>query len=399
MALENARLYHELRSANRQKNEFLSMLAHELRNPLAPIRNANEVLQQNTANPNRVLWAHGVIDRQLTHLVRLVDDLLDVSRLTLGKIRLSIELVELETIIAQAVEATRPLIDKFQHQLEVAFPSEPVWLNGDPARLIQVFANLLNNSAKYTDPGGRIVLQAELGSTGPDQQTADSTAPGAAWVTIRLRDTGVGISREQLRSVFELFTQANRSLDRPQGGLGIGLTLVRRLVEMHGGTVEAQSEGLGRGSEFIVCLPVAASPPQATPLPIRSTESLRAVRPLRVMLIDDNVDGVETLADLIAILGHESRLAHDGPTGITAVREFDPDLVLLDIGLPGMDGYEVARRLRREFGTRPVLIAISGYGRDEDRAQSHEAGCQQHLVKPVEFRTLQTLFASLHAAQ
>jgi signal transduction histidine kinase/DNA-binding response OmpR family regulator len=386
VALENARLYHELQQADRQKNEFLSMLAHELRNPLAPIRNANEVLHQQGADPSRVQWAHGVIDRQLTHLVRLVDDLLDVSRLTLGKIRLAVEVVELEMVVAQAVEAIRPLIDRFGHHLEVTLPDQPVRLRGDPARLIQVFANLLNNAAKYTDPGGRVTLSAEL-ETG--------TAPG---VTIRVRDTGVGIARDLLPSVFDLFTQANRSLDRSLGGLGIGLTLVRRLVEMHGGSVEAHSAGPGHGSEFVVRLPVTSDQPARAPGAARAPEPLRPAQVLRVVLVDDNVDGVESLADLIGMLGHQVRTAHDGPTGIGVVREFDPDLVLLDIGLPGMDGYEVARRLRHEFGTRAVLVAISGYGRDEDRAQSRAAGCEQHLVKPVEFRTLQTLLTSLPVA-
>lgn len=399
IALENARLYHELQLADRQKNEFLSMLAHELRNPLAPIRNANEVLQQNATDPNRVLWAHGVIDRQLTHLVRLVDDLLDISRLTLGKIRLSVELVTLDAIVAQAVEATRPLIDKFRHDLEVTLPNDAVWLRGDPARLIQVFANLLNNAAKYTDPGGRIVLTATLDAGNPDQTSADGAAADSSFVTVRLRDTGVGISRDLLRSVFDLFTQANRSLDRSQGGLGIGLTLVRKLVEMHGGTVEAHSEGLGRGSEFVVRLPLSAINPHDAQPVSHSMESPRPTRQLRVVLVDDNVDGVESLADLIGLLGHQVRIAHDGPTGIRVVSEFDPDIVLLDIGLPGMDGYEVARRIRREFGTRIVLIAVSGYGREEDREQSREAGCQQHLVKPVEFRALQTLLASVSTPQ
>jgi signal transduction histidine kinase/DNA-binding response OmpR family regulator len=406
IALENARLYHELQQADRQKNEFLSMLAHELRNPLAPIRNANEMLHQDGADPARVRWAHGVIDRQLTHLVRLVDDLLDVSRLTLGKIRLTADTVELETVITQAVEAVRPLLDKFRHNLEVRLPEQPVRLHGDPARLIQVFANLLNNAAKYTDPGGRISLTAAV-HTGvisrPDDRAANhSRSNGPAvpgFVEVRLRDTGVGIAPDLLPTVFDLFTQANRSLDRSQGGLGIGLTLVRKLVEMHGGTVEAHSEGLDRGSEFVIRLPLARERTVGDPAPGRVVEAQPQDRALRVVLVDDNVDGVESLADLIALLGHEVRIAHDGPTGIRLTHEFNPDLVLLDIGLPGMDGYEVARRLRGEIGTRAVLIAVSGYGRDEDRALSLEAGCAQHLVKPVEFRTLQSVFASLPAAR
>jgi signal transduction histidine kinase/DNA-binding response OmpR family regulator len=395
MALENARLYSELQQVDRQKNEFLSMLAHELRNPLAPIRNANEMLHQSGGEPERVRWAHGVIDRQLTHLVRLVDDLLDVSRLTLGKIRLTVDVVDLETVLTQAIEATRPLIDKLQHNLEVTFPDQPVRMQGDPARLIQVFANLLNNAAKYTDPGGCITLTTAI-KTG-SIPTPDGFINGttSSFVEIRLRDTGVGISRELLPTVFDLFTQANRSLDRSQGGLGIGLTLVRRLVEMHGGTVEAYSEGIGCGSEFVVQLP--ATPDRMANVPPATQVNEQSLPPqaLRVVLVDDNVDGVESLADLISLFGHEVRIAHDGPTGLQVIRDFDPDVVLLDIGLPGMNGHEVARRIRGEPGHRAMLIAVSGYGRDEDRALSLEAGCAQHLVKPIEFGVLQTLFASV----
>jgi len=284
-------------------------------------------------------------------------------------------------------------------------PDKPVRLHGDPARLIQVFANLLNNAAKYTDPGGRISLTATVhaGAIPKSDERAGSQAlnNGAAtpgFIEVRLRDTGVGIPQDLLPTVFDLFTQANRSLDRSQGGLGIGLTLVRKLIEMHGGTVEARSEGVDRGSEFVVRLPVTRDRLVDAPVAARMGETQPQARALRVVLVDDNIDGVESLADLIALLGHEVRIAHDGPTGIGVIREFNPDLVLLDIGLPGMDGYEVARRLRHEIGTRAVLIAVSGYGRDEDRALSLEAGCEQHLVKPVEFRTLQALFSSLLTA-
>ncbi|MBN9119115.1 MAG: response regulator, partial [Planctomycetes bacterium] len=396
VALENARLYHELQQADRQKNEFLSMLAHELRNPLAPIRNANEVLHQKGHEPARVRWAQGVIDRQLTHLVRLVDDLLDVSRLTLGKIRLTVEPVELDAVLAQAVEAVRPMIDQYRHHLEVALPARPVLVSGDPARLIQVFANLLNNAAKYTDPGGRIWVAVSAGRE--IEGGGGPGAPCAAFAEVRVRDTGVGIAPEALSSVFELFIQANRSLDRAQGGLGVGLTLVRRLVEMHGGSVEAHSEGPGRGSEFVVRLPIASDPAAGADAPAELPAFEGTADPLRVVVVDDNVDGVETLADLIGLLGHEVRTAHDGPAGLAAVGEFDPDLVLLDIGLPGMDGYEVARRLRGA-NTRAVLVAVSGYGRDEDRAMSREAGFEQHFVKPVEYDTLRTILSAVRAAR
>jgi signal transduction histidine kinase/DNA-binding response OmpR family regulator len=375
MALENARLYRDLQTADRQKNEFLSMLAHELRNPLAPIRSATEVLGHGSPDPARVRWAYGVIDRQVTQLVRLVDDLLDVSRITLGKIRLASEVVELAATVAQAVEAVRPLIDKFGHRLSVGeLPA--AYVRGDPTRLIQVFANLLNNAAKYTDPGGSVTVTAAL-------------VGAADRVEVRVRDTGVGISADLLPAVFDLFTQASRSLDRSQGGLGVGLTLVRRLVEMHGGAVTAASDGPGRGSEFVVTLPVTAD---------RPADRLTAVAagprgPLKVLVIDDNVDAAESLADLIAMLGHAPRVAHDGPAGIAAAAAFRPDVVLLDIGLPGMDGYEVARRLRADAAAA-VLVAVSGYGREEDRAAGRAAGFAHHFVKPIDFGTLQAVFAA-----
>jgi len=381
-----------LRASDRQKNEFLSMLAHELRNPLAPIRNATEVLKQCGTDAGRLRWAHGVIDRQLAHLVRLVDDLLDVSRITLGKIRLAVEPTELETVIGQAVEAVRPVVDKFGHRLEIALPPHPVHLRGDPTRLVQVFVNLLTNAAKYTEAGGQIRLAAA--------RTDPAAEPGGGpAVRVRVRDTGIGIAPDLLPTVFDLFTQASRSLDRSQGGLGVGLTLVRRLVELHGGTVEAHSDGLGRGSEFTVTLPVSdvRGPDEPVPVPER-TEPRTDPGPLRVVVIDDNVDGAESLADLIGLLGHEVRIAHDGGAGIELVRDFDPDIVLLDIGLPGMDGYEVARRLRRDAVTRAALVTLSGYGREEDRTLSREAGCKQHFVKPVDLGTLQTIFSTIRPA-
>jgi signal transduction histidine kinase/DNA-binding response OmpR family regulator len=384
VALENARLYQEVQQADRQKNEFLSMLAHELRNPLAPIRSANEVLRMGGANPDGLRWAQGVIDRQLTHLVRLVDDLLDVSRLTLGKIRLVVEPVELASVVEQAVEAVRPLVEQAGHRLVVELPAEPVALSGDKARLTQVLTNLLNNAVKYSDRGAAISVAAVV---------------EGAEAVVRVFDTGIGIPADLLPRVFDLFTQANRSLDRSQGGLGVGLTLVRRLVEMHGGSVEARSDGPGRGSEFVVRLPVvpveavappAGRAPEATPAPAGS---------LRVVVVDDNVDGAESLATLLELLGHTARTAHDGPTGIEVVREFDPDVVFLDIGLPRMDGYEVARRLRGDLRTRAVLAAVSGYGRDDDRRKGREAGFEYHFVKPVDFAVLRAFFDTLCAAR
>jgi signal transduction histidine kinase/DNA-binding response OmpR family regulator len=380
-ALENARLYQEVQLANRQKNEFLSMLAHELRNPLAPIRNATAILGQNQSDPVRIQWARGVIDRQITHVVRLVDDLLDVSRLTLGKIRLVIEPINVEEVVAQAVETVRPLANQFRHQLETTFPQKRVRVKGDKVRLTQVFTNLLHNAVKYTEPGGRIWI--ELAAEAND-------------VIVRVRDTGVGISSELLPSVFDLFTQAKRSLDRAQGGLGIGLTLVRRLVELHEGTVEASSEGPNRGSEFVVRLPACTDTLEKRKnIPSAAAQN---ASPLRVVVVDDNEDGADSMASLLELLGHQVRVAYDGPTGITAVRGFDPHLVLLDIGLPGLDGYEVARRLRCDPDTHPVLVAVSGYGRDEDRQLAHAAGFQHHFVKPIELDAIQTLLASIVAA-
>ncbi|HJZ59459.1 MAG TPA: response regulator [Gemmataceae bacterium] len=402
IALDNARLYKEVENADRQKNEFLSMLAHELRNPLAPIRNAAEVLRLAVPEHPRLQWAREVIDRQLTHLVRLVDDLLDVSRITRGKIRLQKEIVDLREVVRLAVEASRPLIEAHGHQLEVSAPSEPVILDGDPARLTQILTNLLNNAAKYTEESGRIWLtvSAECGAEsaelkneedfdGPSPHSALCTLP-CELVEIRVRDTGIGIPPEMLSAIFDLFTQADRSLDRSQGGLGVGLTLVKRLVELHGGTVEARSEGAGKGSEFIVRLPVmsSASAPNTAP------DAQSAPRCVSVLLVDDNVDGAESLATLLRLAGHDVRLAHTGPDAVEMAAASRPDAVLLDIGLPGLDGYEVARRLRAGSATRnAVLVAVTGYGRDEDRQLSRAAGFDHHLVKPVDLATLQRILA------
>jgi signal transduction histidine kinase len=380
-ALENARLYREVQNADRQKNEFLSMLAHELRNPLAPIRNANELLLLKAADPTKVRWAQGVIERQINHLVRLVDDLLDVSRLTLGKIRLSIERVPVEKAISQAVEAIQPLMDQFCHTLHVTFPPQATHIMGDEARLTQVLINLLNNAAKYTEPGGKISVKAGLEN---------------GLLVIRIRDTGVGISPELLPKVFDLFTQAHRTLDRSQGGLGVGLTLVRQLVEMQGGNVEAFSDGLGCGSEFVVKLPAVAEDASSNPnAKEKWNEKTRPGAPLRMVVVDDNADGAESLAELLEILGHEVFVANDGPSGISIVEEYHPEVVLLDIGLPGMDGYEVARRIRAEMGRGPMLIAVSGYGRDEDRQLAQEAGFDHHFVKPVQLESLRSILEAI----
>ncbi|MFO0849025.1 MAG: response regulator [Gemmataceae bacterium] len=379
IALDNARLYREVQTADRQKNEFLSMLAHELRNPLAPIRNAVEVLRLRGVDQPDVRKAREMIDRQVTHMVRLVDDLLDVSRITRGKIQLRLDQVDLADVVGQAVEASRPLIDRAGHRLEVSLPDDPLVVTADPARLAQVLSNLLTNAAKYTDPGGSI--RVTVGREGEE-------------AAVRVRDTGVGIPPDMLSAVFDLFTQVDRTLDRSHGGLGVGLTLVRRLVELHGGTVLARSGGPGQGSEFEVRLPARPSARVSAPDP-RHPGLGRADR-LKVLLVDDNVDGAESLATLVELAGHEARVAHDGPAGLEAAVQMRPDVAILDIGLPGMDGYALARHLRSRSETcTAMLVAVTGYGRDEDRSLSREAGMDHHLVKPVQFDALLQVLATV----
>jgi PAS domain S-box-containing protein len=367
--------------ADRRKDEFLAMLAHELRNPLSPIRNAAQVLHQIGPADANVQSATEMIQRQVKHLSRLVDDLLDVSRITRGKITLRKEPVELAAVVAQAVEASRPLMEARRHELRVHLPAEAVRVEADTTRLAQVVANLLTNAAKYTPEGGHIQLTVEAG-------------PGEA--VIRVRDNGMGMSAELLPHVFDLFTQGDRSLARSEGGLGIGLTLVKSLVEMHGGTVEAHSEGPGKGSEFVVRLP----PLPAGALKTAEEEKGRhAPSPCRVLVVDDNKDAAESLALLVQVAGHEVRTAHDGPTALEVAKTFRPEVVFLDIGLPRMDGYEVARQLRRQPGLeKVVLAAVTGYGQEEDRRRTHEAGIDEHLVKPVDPTELEKVFAAAGCA-
>jgi PAS domain S-box-containing protein len=357
-----------LRAADREKDEFLALLAHELRNPLAPIRLALEVERQAGADGAAVARARETMARQLANMVRLIDDLLDVSRITKGKVELRREPVELAAVLASAVETSRPLVEAGRHQLSTDLPPNPVWLDADPTRLAQVVANLLNNAAKYTPEGGRIGLSAAL--TG-------------ALVEIRVTDNGVGIPPDVLPRMWELFAQADRSIGRAQGGLGIGLTLVKRLVELHGGTVDAHSAGPGRGSEFIVRLPTVERPAPAGPTRAPVPAPPRTSR--RVLVVDDNVDGLETLALLLEMSGHQVRTASDGFAALVVAGEFRPEVVLLDIGLPGLDGYEVARRLRADpTFTGMRLIALTGWGQDTDRERSSQAGFDLHLVKPVD---------------
>ena len=380
-ALENARLYRDIQERDLRKNEFLAMLAHELRNPLAPIRNAVQILGQAKEQDSGTKWASDVIDRQVKQMVRLVDDLLDVSRITRGKVKLKTEPVDVAAAVASAVETSRPLIDERRHDLAVTLPASPLWVAADPARLAQILANLLNNAAKYTPEGGRITFMTER--------------EGDAAV-FRVRDTGVGIAAEMLPRVFDLFTQIDRSLDRAEGGLGIGLTLVHRLVEMHGGTVHVCSDGLGRGSEFVVRLPAVAAP-SVSEEPTRNGKHSAPLEAggLRILVVDDNRDSAHSLALLLEIQGHQVRTAYDGLAALDMVEEFDPEAVVLDIGLPRLNGYDAARRIRARPQSKPLLlVALTGYGHEDNRVQAQAAGFDHHLVKPVDLEILQQLFAS-----
>jgi signal transduction histidine kinase len=380
-AIDNARLFREVQEAGRAKDEFLAMLAHELRNPLAAISSAIFAINQTEAPDERGAHFRAVVERQAMHLSRLVDDLLDVSRITQGKIELRRQPVELAHVVQQALDATKPLIDARDHELRIELPDHPVWLYADPTRIEQVLSNLLHNAAKYTEPGGKISLKAE-------------EREGTAWV--RVRDSGVGISKELLPRVFELFTQSDRTLDRSQGGLGIGLALVRNLVLMHGGDVFVTSPGPGEGSEFSFRLPVMERPPgeaSANPASAHRGEPPRGLR--RVLIIEDNRDAAETLSDILETWGYDVRIAHDGEKGLAAAGKFGPGAVLLDIGLPGMDGYEVARKLREGPLSSGLLVALTGYGHDEDRRRSREAGFDVHLTKPVAPAELRRILSAI----
>ncbi|QJW98185.1 hybrid sensor histidine kinase/response regulator [Frigoriglobus tundricola] len=361
----------ELAAGDRRKDEFLAMLAHELRNPLAPVRNAIQILRTTRAGDTAVVRLAELMGRQVGQMAHMVDDLLDVSRITRGKVELRKERVELADTIARAVETARPLIEARRHELSVSAPTEPIVLAADPMRLTQVFGNLLNNAAKYTEEGGRIFV---------------SVTRDASEAVVRVRDTGIGLAPDVLTSVFDLFAQEHRGLDRAQGGLGIGLTLVKSLVELHGGSVRATSAGPGRGSEFVVRLPVPpAEEKGAGDAPGAGNAAPAPAARRRLLIVDDNVDSAESLAELLGLLGHEARTAHDGKSALIEAQKFRPEFVLLDIGLPLIDGYGVARRMRQLPELRAtVLIAMTGYGQAEDRQKSREAGFDHHLVKPVE---------------
>jgi PAS domain S-box-containing protein len=369
----------ELEEADRRKTEFLAMLGHELRNPLAPVTHAVEVIRLRTEGNREVDHAREVLERQMRHLARLVDDLLDVSRITRGMVELRREGIELRAAVESAAGACRASIEAAGQSLHLSLPTDPCWMDGDVTRLEQVVTNLLSNATKYTPAGGTIHVTLER---------------HGGWAELTVRDTGRGIPGEKLPHVFDLFTQVDAPIDRSLGGLGIGLTVVRSLVELHGGSVHASSDGPGLGSEFLVRLPLLAARASG---PLRPADRGDGqARHLRVLLVEDNLDAAETLGELMEIWGHDVHVVHQGQAGVEGARTIRPDVILLDIGLPGMDGFEVARRIRDEPDlARTPLFALTGYGQEADRRRSHDAGFDEHLTKPVNPMQLQRLLAGI----
>jgi PAS domain S-box-containing protein len=373
--MNDRRRLEELERSSRRMNEFLAMLAHELRNPLAPIRNAVTIMQLETLTSPVLRNCRDVIDRQLTHVTRLVDDLLDVGRLTTGKIKLRRELLRLGDVVARSVETARPVIANRRHVLDVEQPADPIYLHGDATRLSQVLQNLLVNAAKYTPEGGRIVLRV---------------APSGSFVNVEVRDNGRGLAPENLERIFELFMQAEGGMDSPtESGLGIGLTLARSLVEMHGGSIHADSPGLGQGSSFTVRLPMATEAAQAD---VEAAQE-EAASGLRVLVVDDNRDSADSATDVLRLLGNQVESAYDGASALPLARRFRPHVVLLDLAMPGMDGYEARRQLRQVGGVleQAFYVAMTGFGNEEDKRRTREAGFDAHLTKPVELDALITL--------
>lgn len=385
VAFENARMYEELRDADHRKDEFLALLAHELRNPLAPIRNALQVMRLADDDPAMADRSREMIERQVQQMVRLIDDLMDVSRISRGKLQLRTERVSLASVVNTAVETCRPLLSAKRQDLCVTLPEEEVVVEADPIRMAQVVLNLLNNAAKYTDEGGSIRLTLEQ--------------RGAEAVVI-VKDTGIGISPQMLPHIFEMFTQVDHTLERSQGGLGIGLALVKRLVELHGGSIEAHSDGLGRGCEFVLRVRLAATGPQAEPPDESSGGEADTTRAeWRILVVDDNRDAVDSLGMLLKVMGYTVQTAYDGLEAVDTAATFQPKIVLLDIGLPRLNGYEAARRIRELTNGRGVLlVALTGWGQEDDRRRSKDAGFDHHLVKPVDPAELQRLLASLAQA-
>lgn len=368
VARERLRAEEQLRDADRRKDEFLAILAHELRNPLAPIRNGLQVMRLAAENPALVARSRDMMDRQLTHMVRLVDDLLDVSRISRGKMELRRERILLSDVVASAVETARPAIDAAGHLLHASVPPEPVYLDGDLTRLAQVLSNLLTNSAKYTPASGQIWLVAER--AGSD-------------VMVSVRDTGVGIPAEAQPRIFDMFSQVDRSLERTRGGLGIGLALVKGLVEMHRGSVVVESEGQDRGSTFTVRLPLSPSQPASEPEATGDGHTAHGPR-RKILVVDDNRDAALSMAEMLRLLGHEVATAHDGASAVDTAEAFRPEVVLMDIGMPGMNGLDATRAIRRRaWGRGVTIVALTGWGQESDRAESERAGCDGHLVKPI----------------
>ncbi len=385
IAMENARLYHAVQQADRRKNEFLAMLAHELRNPLAPIRNAVHIMQGDDVAPARMNWARDVIGRQADHMARLIDDLLDVSRIVQGKVVVQAERLLLSTLVERAVEASAPRVAEQGQHLVVELPRQELALDGDLVRLSQVLSNLVNNASKFSAPGTRILLHASY---------AD------AMVEISVRDEGAGIDPAFLPHIFDLFVQGDQTLDRSQGGLGIGLTLVKHLVELHGGRVSATSAGSGQGTEVSVWLPAQPVAAQHPPAPAPRPRPVAARVPARILVVDDLVASAETLMTLLEMEGFEVRIANEGATALRVAQEFRPDVVLLDIGLPGMNGFEVAQRLRDLPCCREaLLVALTGYGEAESRNRSAQAGFDFHMVKPADVNLLLSMLADPQQAR
>jgi signal transduction histidine kinase len=370
-----------LMEASRRKDEFLAVLAHELRNPLAPVRNAVELLKRNNLDPTKLQWAAELIDRQVRSFSHLIDDLMDVSRINQGRIELRRETVPLNDVLTDAIETVRSMVAESKQELAVLLPDRTLVVDGDRTRLAQVFTNLLNNASKYTDAGGRIEVAVTLEREG---------------VVVTIRDNGIGIPPDRLESVFEMFSQVETAISRSRGGLGIGLSLTQKLVQMHGGAVRAHSEGSGLGSKFQVILPLSAT----TDAPVEPSEPPAALVPvsdaLRLLVVDDNVDAAETLAELLDTMGYEVRQAGDGETALATCQSFDPDVVLLDIGLPGMNGHDVCRQMRLQRGGKGrTMVAVTGWGQPEDLQRSKDAGFDRHLVKPMDFDALVEILASL----
>ncbi len=372
----------KLRETDRQKDVFLATLSHELRNPLAPMLTAAELLGHPRLAPPQLAWVQSVIRRQVGHMAGLLDDLLDVARITQGKLELKRERVSLERIVDVAVEAVRPLIDRRRHRLTVTLPSEVPTLDGDPIRLAQILTNLLTNAAKYTDPDGRIDLRARVEN---------------GMLALDVEDDGIGMTPEAISTVFEMFSQVDSHSQRSEGGLGIGLALVKGLVDLHGGSIQARSPGPGFGSVFTLRLAITTAPPAAA-------ESMnpppRAPGCRRVLIADDNRDAADSLAMILSLSGHTARTAYDGAAALTLAQEFRPEVAILDIGMPGMDGYALARTLRRaDWSKNLSLIALTGWGQDEDKLKARAAGFHAHLTKPVDAQSLQSLLADLQSAR